>query len=102
MVKSILDTATEQFDQRGYTETRMQDIASVMGVTRTTLYHYFSNKEEILVALLIDLISVDTVLMGVDDPALPALDRLRDLMRRIGRQVVDQPAPLRNVQRHLT
>ena len=100
MVKSILDTATELFDQRGYTETRMQDIASAMGVTRPSLYYYFSSKEEILVALLIDLISVEKVLMGVDDPALPALDRLRDLMRRIGRQVVDQPARLRIVNRH--
>ena len=100
MVKSILDTATELFDQRGYTETRMQDIASAMGVTRPSLYYYFNSKEEILVALLIDLISVDKVLMGVDDPALPALDRLRNLMRRIGRQVVDQPARLRIVNRH--
>jgi AcrR family transcriptional regulator len=100
MVKSILDTATKLFDQRGYTETRMQDIASAMGVTRPSLYYYFNSEEEILVALLIDLISVDRVLMGVDDPSLPALDRLRDLMRRIGRQVVDQPARLRIVNRH--
>jgi hypothetical protein len=37
MVKSILDTATELFDQRGYTETRMQDIASAKAQKNSSL-----------------------------------------------------------------
>jgi AcrR family transcriptional regulator len=100
MTRSILDAATLLFDDRGYAETRMQDIADSMGVTRPTLYYYFKNKEEILIALLLELISADKVLESVDDPERTAYDRLRDLLRRIGAQVVEQPARLRIVNRN--
>jgi AcrR family transcriptional regulator len=100
MAKSILETAVRLFDKRGYTETRMQDIADDMGVTRPSLYYYFKSKEEILVALLLDLASADKVLEGVDNSSVPPLARLRELMLRIGAQVVDQPARLRIVVRN--
>lgn len=100
MATSIIEVATQLFDQRGYTETRMQDIADSMGVTRPSLYYYFKSKDEILAEMLLGLASADKVLEGMDDSSVPPLERLRELMLRIGAQVVDQPARLRIVNRH--
>jgi AcrR family transcriptional regulator len=100
MARSILDAATRLFDERGYTETPMRDIAVATGVTRPSLYYYFTNKEDILVALLRDLINEDGVLESVDDPAQSPSKRLENLVLRIGAQVVDQPARLRIINRN--
>ena len=45
----ILQTAARLFSQRGYSATRLDDIASELGVTRAALYYYFTRgKIEIL------------------------------------------------------
>jgi AcrR family transcriptional regulator len=46
---AILDTAARLFLERGTNGTSMQDIADALGVTRTAVYYYFKNKDEILV-----------------------------------------------------
>lgn len=40
----ILTVATEQFGQRGYEDTKWADVAAVVGVGSTALYHYFESK----------------------------------------------------------
>lgn len=47
----ILAVATEEFGQRGYKSTNLRLVAGRLGVTRQALYHYFSRKHDILVAL---------------------------------------------------
>lgn len=49
--ESLLDKAAELFVLRGYANTRMQDIAEEMGLARSSLYHYFQSKDEVLQAL---------------------------------------------------
>jgi AcrR family transcriptional regulator len=45
----ILQTATRLFSERGYSATRLDDIATELGVTRAALYYYFPRgKVEIL------------------------------------------------------
>src|SRR3954471_18079174 len=45
----ILQTATSLFSDRGYSATRLDDIAAELGVTRAALYYYFTRgKLEIL------------------------------------------------------
>ena len=48
----LLDAALVVFCQRGYGETRLEDIASFAGVTRGAVYHHFGGKPEIYSALL--------------------------------------------------
>lgn len=50
MEQVILDTAGELFDRQGFNQTSLQDIAGELGVVRGALYHYFNNRETILVA----------------------------------------------------
>jgi len=48
---SILDAALRTFVQRGYSETKVAEIASEAGVAEGTLYNYFPSKEDLLLAL---------------------------------------------------
>jgi AcrR family transcriptional regulator len=47
----ILKVALKVFSEKGYYETRMEDIADDLGVSKRTLYLYFKNKEELFRAM---------------------------------------------------
>jgi AcrR family transcriptional regulator len=44
----LLDAALLVFSERGYRNTRIDDVAEAAGVTKGALYHYFATKEELL------------------------------------------------------
>ncbi len=46
--EAILRAAVQLFLERGYTRTALNDIADRLRITKPALYHYFRNKEEIL------------------------------------------------------
>jgi TetR/AcrR family transcriptional regulator, cholesterol catabolism regulator len=46
--EAILGEAAKLFAERGYSNTRMQDIAKRFGVTHAALYYHFRNKQDIL------------------------------------------------------
>ena len=52
----LLEHSARLFASKGYANTSFQDIADAMGVSRPALYHYVSNKEEILAALVRDVL----------------------------------------------
>ncbi|MDK4702133.1 TetR/AcrR family transcriptional regulator [Rhizobium sp. CNPSo 4062] len=48
----ILDAAFEEFVERGYVATRVEDIATRIGVTKGTVYVYFETKEQLFEAMI--------------------------------------------------
>lgn len=44
----ILDRAAELFAHQGYTATSMNQVAAACGVSKPTLYHYFADKQALL------------------------------------------------------
>lgn len=48
----ILEAAALIFGKKGYHATSMQDIADAVDLQKASLYHHFSSKQEILLALL--------------------------------------------------
>jgi AcrR family transcriptional regulator len=44
----ILDAALAVFAERGYRNTRLEHIGEAAGVTKGAIYHYFQNKEDLL------------------------------------------------------
>jgi AcrR family transcriptional regulator len=44
----LLEAALRIFAERGYANTRLEDIATAVGVTKGTIYHYFTAKEDLL------------------------------------------------------
>ncbi|MRW92340.1 TetR family transcriptional regulator [Duganella sp. FT80W] len=49
--QELLAAALEQFVERGYAATRLEDVAKRAGVSKGTLYLYFANKEELFKAV---------------------------------------------------
>jgi AcrR family transcriptional regulator len=49
--KKIVAAAHDIFHEKGYTDTKMSDIAQAMGVTKPTIYNYFDTKEKLFVAV---------------------------------------------------
>ena len=50
--EGILEVAARIFGEKGYHATSMQDIAEAVHLQKASLYHHFSSKQEILVALI--------------------------------------------------
>ncbi len=46
--QEILDAALTVFAERGYRNTRLEDVGEAAGVTKGAIYHYFANKEALL------------------------------------------------------
>lgn len=51
VIRELLATATRLFAERGYERTTLQDVADAMGVSRSSLYHYVTSKEDLLAML---------------------------------------------------
>src|ERR1700748_2359813 len=45
----VLHTAVRMFLERSYGRTSMNDVADRLNITKPALYHYFRNKEDILI-----------------------------------------------------
>lgn len=76
--EAVLRTAAALFCTRGYNATQMSDVARQLGVTKPTIYYYFKNKEEVLVACFeggFDLI--EATMAQADMQARSGADRLR-------------------------
>lgn len=48
--EAVLKTAAELFLEKSYARTSLNDVAERLKITKPALYHYFRNKEEILIA----------------------------------------------------
>jgi AcrR family transcriptional regulator len=82
VLEQILDKAAELFVRRGYANTRIQDIASELGMGRSSLYHYFRSKDEVLAALTEEVAAagVQRLEAVFRDEKLSAADRLRKVV----------------------
>lgn len=49
----ILDAALKVFSEKGYHETRLEDIAAGAGFSKASLYNYYEDKEAIFLQILI-------------------------------------------------
>jgi len=82
-VEAVLSAAVRLFNENGYDFTSMFDIAESLGITKSSVYHHISGKEQLLQ------MAVDRALDGLFEAAdevkamdLPAIDRLEQLIRR--------------------
>jgi AcrR family transcriptional regulator len=85
----ILHAALRAFRDRGYHATTLDDIAERLGVGKTALYHYFPDKEAILLACHQEsLAELDRILRGARRYA-SATERLAYLIREHVRVMTD-------------
>jgi len=79
----LLAVVTSEFIARGYDATSMEDLARATGLTKSSIYHHVSGKEELLrlaVAKAID--ALFAVLDEEQSSAGPAVQRLEHVVRR--------------------
>ena len=80
--EKILDASAQIIRQKGYHAASMQDIAEAVNLQKASLYHHFSSKQEILLALLdqaMDILIERISKVLVQD--IPADEKLRQAMR---------------------
>ncbi|MBV1775583.1 TetR/AcrR family transcriptional regulator [Burkholderiaceae bacterium DAT-1] len=80
----ILDASLDLFAEKGFSATRMDDIAKRAGVTAGTLYRYFPNKEDIFKALVNDAFApvLHKAIAEFSTFAGPAPETLRQILSR--------------------
>jgi TetR/AcrR family transcriptional regulator len=91
--EQIIDTARRVIAERGTTDVPMDEIASRAGVARSTVYVYFSNRDELLRACVQSMYDTikDTIVEMFEDTA-PPLDRLRALIGAVLERIDQSPA----------
>lgn len=93
----ILDTALELMSERGAHTMSMRQLASACDLNVATLYHYFPSKAELLRAVLEDKRYLEQLAESTPtiDDALPAHERLVEMVRWFFQGVVDEEATWR-------
>jgi AcrR family transcriptional regulator len=87
--RRILDAARVSFDQKGIDRVTMAEIITAAGLMGSTVYQYFANKDEIVWALVREVLErFRTVLQDQVDPVQgTALIRITALLEVIGAQL---------------
>ena len=95
--RRILGAAEELFDIRGIDRVPIADIVAAAGIRASTFYEYFSNKDEIVWALVEEamLQSSARVLGATKTATGPALARITALLEAFGDELVDHPQGVR-------
>lgn len=80
---SLLAVAVGVFNQRGFDGTSMEHLSAQLGISKSSIYHHVSGKEELL-RLAVDR-ALDALFAAVEAPDTttgPAIDRLENLVKR--------------------
>ena len=82
--EAILARAAELFARSGYQGTSMNDVAEGSGLSKATLYHYYRDKDELLVNIAASHVTklVELVRSVEADPQIQPTDRLEILITR--------------------
>ena len=80
----ILDAALKVFSNRGFHDTRLEDIAAAAGFSKASLYNYYRDKEDIFMSLAIrEYIRVAEILKGIIDTKGSFEERMRKVIGAI-------------------
>jgi AcrR family transcriptional regulator len=76
--REILVAARELFVKKGYEQTSVNDILKIVDIAKGTFYYYFSSKEEVLEAIILDIVEegarrAESVLK---DKSIPLVNRI--------------------------
>lgn len=82
----IIAIAQALFFQEGYAQTSMSQIAARVGGSKATLYNHFQSKEELLLAVVADVVA--TRPEDYDEATMPELGQIRAWLTWFGRALV--------------
>ncbi|SOB78345.1 transcriptional regulator, TetR family [Marinobacter sp. LV10R510-11A] len=76
----LLREAARLFREKGYERTTVRDLAAAVGIQSGSLFHHFRAKEEILKAVMVETIRLNTAVMRA---AMSAADSSREKLRAL-------------------
>jgi len=79
---NLLQAARTVFEERGYTGTRMADIARAAGVSHGTVYTWFADKEAVLRALVGGIVAEVYAALAIGDEVPEPQQRMHEANRR--------------------
>ncbi len=90
--REIVETARRLFETKGFEHASMQDVMESLGIAKGTIYHYFKSKQELLEAVIEQMVDESLADMQevVDAPQGDAIFKLRELANR-GNVAADEP-----------
>lgn len=94
--KKILDRSRALFLQRGISSLSMEQIASLQGISKKTLYRHFPNKEALVTAAVEERITElgRRILALSRSTGFSYLERIREILRVVSRQLAELGAGL--------
>src|SRR4051812_26174866 len=96
--RRILESAEKLFDERGIDRVTMADITLAAGIRASTTYEYFSNKDEIVWAILGDLFTSSAVgAAEAMETGNTALAKIAALLEFMAGELANEPAKVRFV-----
>jgi AcrR family transcriptional regulator len=82
-VNSVLAAAVAVFNERGYDGTSMEDLATRLKISKSSIYHHVAGKQALLgLALDTALIALEEAVEQIRASEAPAVDRLEALVHR--------------------
>jgi len=90
--EALVRVAARAFNERGYHNTSLDDIAAALQVTKPTVYYYVSNKEELLFQCFVaGLEPIRAALReSIKDEQLPGRARLNQVLRQYAQAVASE------------
>ena len=94
--RRILDAAEKLFDERGIDRVTVADIVHAAGIQASTLYEYFSNKDDVVWAIVADLLADAAVrAKQAMDPGETALAKITALLDFMADGLTKHPSKIR-------
>ena len=96
----VLDKAAGLFAARGFAATSLKDVADAVGLSRSSIYHYYPNKEALLAELIRGVtLPIANMLREVGEQGLPPTAAIREVVRRLVLWVADPHTHFRLMDR---
>ena len=83
LADEVLDKAATLFAAKGFAATSLKDVADAVGLSRSSIYYYYPNKDALLAALIEGVtLPVANIFRDVDQTLTPR-ERIREVVRRL-------------------
>ncbi|MEM9776321.1 MAG: TetR/AcrR family transcriptional regulator [Chloroflexota bacterium] len=100
----FVGTAQRLFYTRGYEKTSVNDIINEVGVSKGAFYHYFGSKQDVLLAVVDNLVNQSLSLMQTvtDDPSLDAISKFNKTREMVSSWKVERKAEMIAIAKMMT
>ena len=100
LAEEVLDKAAALFAARGFAATSLKDVADAVGLSRSSIYYYYPNKEALLAELIRGVtLPIANMLREVGNKGLPPTAAIGEVVRRLVLWVADPRTHFRLMDR---